>query len=109
MADHMVLDLANERATEALAEDVAACLKPGDTVALSGGLGAGKTTFARALIRAISGDLAIDVPSPTFTLVQTYPMPRLTVAHVDLYRLADEREIEETGVLDALADGAAVI
>jgi tRNA threonylcarbamoyl adenosine modification protein YjeE len=110
MADtFLTLALPDEAATIALAEDVGACLTPGDTVALSGGLGVGKTTFARALIRALAGDPVLEVPSPTFTLVQTYPLDRLTVAHIDLYRLSEAAEIDEIGLADALATGAALI
>jgi tRNA threonylcarbamoyl adenosine modification protein YjeE len=110
MADPILdIPLPDETATAALAEDVAACLARGDAVALSGDLGAGKTAFARALLRALAGDGALEVPSPTFTLVQTYATPRLTVAHFDLYRLAGEGEIAETGLEDALAEGAALI
>lgn len=100
--------LADEGATVALAEDVAAVLQPGDVVALSGGLGAGKTTFARALIRALANDTGLDVPSPTFTLVQTYE-GRLPVAHFDLYRLGSVDELDELGLDEALAGGAALI
>jgi N-acetylmuramate 1-kinase len=110
MADpFLVLDLPDEAATAALAEDVGACLATGDAVALSGGLGVGKTTFARALLRALAGEPSLEVPSPTFTLVQTYAFDRLTVAHVDLYRLSDPAEIEEIGLADALATGAVLI
>jgi hypothetical protein len=105
----LVLDLPDEAATEALARDIAANLRPGDTVALSGDLGAGKTTFARALIRALAADPLLEVPSPTFTLVQTYETAGMPVAHVDLYRIGDQREINETGLLDALTDGAVLI
>ena len=100
--------LANERATYRLAADVAAMLQPGDTITLSGDLGAGKTTFARALIRRLASDRALEVPSPTFTLIQTYELARLTVAHVDLYRLSDSSELNELG-LDDLPDRTVTI
>jgi N-acetylmuramate 1-kinase len=100
--------LANERATRQLAAEVAAMLKPGDLVTLSGDLGAGKTTFARALIRHLADDAALDVPSPTFTLVQTYVLPRATVVHGDLYRIGDAGELAELGI-DDLAESAIVL
>jgi tRNA threonylcarbamoyl adenosine modification protein YjeE len=103
------IDLPDEGATALLAEDVAACLMPGDVVALSGGLGAGKTTFARALIRALADDPALEVPSPTFTLVQTYATPHLTVSHFDLYRVTDPAELDEIGFADAAAEGAVLV
>ena len=103
------VDLPDEAATAALAEDVAACLAARDVVALSGGLGGGKTTFARALLRALADDPALEVPSPTFTLVQTYAMPRLTVAHFDLYRLTEPDDLNEIGFFDAAADGAVIV
>jgi tRNA threonylcarbamoyl adenosine modification protein YjeE len=106
---HFALDLADEAATAAFAEDVAAALAPGDVIGLSGGLGAGKTTFARALLRALAGDDALEVPSPTFTLVQTYALQRLAVAHFDLYRLSSADELDELGLTEALAEGAALI
>ena len=70
--------LPNEQATRRFAVDIAAALEPGDLVTLSGDLGAGKTTFARALIRYLAGDDTIEVPSPTFTLMQTYELPRFS-------------------------------
>jgi tRNA threonylcarbamoyl adenosine modification protein YjeE len=78
--------LANEQATERLVLDIAAALEPGDLITLSGDLGAGKTTFARAMIRTLAGDPNIPVPSPTFTLIQSYDLPRFPVVHADLYR-----------------------
>ncbi len=92
-----------------LAEDFAFALKPGDVLALNGDLGAGKTTFARALIRAISGQPDIEIPSPTFTLVQTYSACRFDVAHFDLYRLAAPEELHELGLDHALGKGVAII
>ncbi len=106
--DHITIDLPAETATVALAEDIAARLKPGDVVALWGDLGAGKTTLARALIRAVADAPDLEVPSPTFTLVQTYATPRLTVAHFDLYRLSGD-ELEEIGFADAAIDGAVLV
>ena len=108
-ASFLTLLLPDEAATAAFAEDVAAILGSGDVIALSGGLGAGKTTFARALIRALADDAALEVPSPTFTLVQTYAAGRLTVAHFDLYRLGSADELDEIGLADAVSEGAALI
>jgi tRNA threonylcarbamoyl adenosine modification protein YjeE len=109
MAEAVVtIDLPDEAATAMLAEDVASRLAPGDVIALHGGLGAGKTSFARALIRAIADDPALEVPSPTFTLVQTYP-GRVAVAHFDLYRLSDAGELDEIGFDDAIGEGAALV
>jgi tRNA threonylcarbamoyl adenosine modification protein YjeE len=93
-------------ATARLGAGIAGGLKPGDAVALWGDLGAGKTTLARAILKALG--VAGDVPSPTFTLVQMYETtPR--VAHFDLYRLKTAREMEELGFEDALADGAVLV
>ena len=92
--------LADEQATRRLMTDVAAQLMPGDLITLSGDLGAGKTTFARALIRHLAGDEGIEVPSPTFTLMQSYHLPGLTVVHADLYRLSSPAEIAELGLED---------
>ena len=103
------LPLPDEGATVALAEDVALCLAPGDAVALSGELGTGKTTFGRALIRAVADDPRLEVPSPTFTLVQTYTAGRLAIAHFDLYRLSGPEEIDEIGLDEALLTGVALL
>lgn len=100
---------ADEITLRRLAQLVALKIRAGDTVALHGDLGAGKTTFARALIRALLGNDAAEVPSPTFSLVQTYDAARLSVAHVDLYRLSQECEALELGIADFAERGAVVI
>jgi N-acetylmuramate 1-kinase len=100
--------LAHEDATRALAADLAAALEPGDLVTLSGDLGAGKTAFARALIRHLAGDERIEVPSPTFTLMQNYELPRFVLVHADLYRLNNPAELEELG-FDDIPDDAVVL
>lgn len=92
-----------------LAEHIAFALAVGDVLALEGDLGAGKTTFTRGLIRALSSGEVTEVPSPTFTLVQTYELPRFDVAHFDLYRLTNAEELLELGLDSALKRGAAVI
>jgi tRNA threonylcarbamoyl adenosine modification protein YjeE len=100
--------LADEAAAARLGEDLAMALRPGDVLALKGDLGAGKSTLARALIRALADDANLDVPSPTFTLVQSYDT-RVPVHHFDLYRLSSAGEIDELGFDDALAQGAALV
>ena len=92
--------LKDETATIALGAELAASLAPGDLVLLAGGLGAGKTSLARAMIRALMADAELDVPSPSFALVQPYEGNGLIVLHADLYRLADAREIDELGLFD---------
>ncbi|MGD9846392.1 MAG: tRNA (adenosine(37)-N6)-threonylcarbamoyltransferase complex ATPase subunit type 1 TsaE [Variibacter sp.] len=101
--------LPSERATRQLAADVAAILKPGDTVALGGDLGAGKTTFARALIRHMADDETIEVPSPTFTLVQHYDLLRARIAHIDLFRIGDPSEVGALGLADLDDDAILLI
>lgn len=100
--------LADERATGRLGQEVALALRPGDVVALEGQLGAGKTTLARGLIRTLAADAHLEVPSPTFTLVQLYA-GALPVAHFDLYRLSSPDELDELGLEEALAEGVAVV
>ena len=100
--------LDHESDTARLGAAIAAELKRREAVCLSGPLGAGKSTLARGLIQALAGD-AIEVPSPTFTLVQTYQTPRLALAHFDLYRLVKPEDVAELGLDEALDEGAAVI
>ena len=89
-----------------LASRLALFLKAGDVIALSGPLGAGKTTFARALVARLGGEG--EVPSPTFALMQRYETPRLTLTHCDFYRL-EPAELDELGLDDALSEGAVLI
>jgi len=104
----MELALPDEAATARLGRAVAAELRRGDAVCLRGPLGAGKSTLARAAVRALTSPDE-EVPSPTFTLVQTYAGPDFPVAHFDLYRLASAEDARELGIEDAVADGAALI
>jgi tRNA threonylcarbamoyl adenosine modification protein YjeE len=100
--------LPDEHATVRLAVDIATALQPGDLVTLSGDLGAGKTTFARALIRYLANDPTIEVPSPTFTLMQTYSLPQFPLVHADLFRLSGSAELAELG-FDDLPEGTVVL
>jgi tRNA threonylcarbamoyl adenosine modification protein YjeE len=92
------LALSNETATAHLMADLALLIGPGDVITLSGDLGAGKTAAARAMIRYLAGDDAVEVPSPTFTLAQTYDLPPYPLVHADLYRVNDPAELEEIGL-----------
>jgi len=94
--------------TAKLAADFASTLHAGDVVLLKGDLGTGKSTFARALIRALCGQ-DTEVPSPTFTLVQTYEAPAFTLWHFDLYRLQPIDPLHELGIEEALTTGVSLI
>ncbi len=93
----LTLELPDLAATRALAAKLAAMLRPGDAILLEGPLGAGKSELARALLRAAAGDPALEVPSPTFTLVQLYALPGGPAYHFDLYRLSGPEELGELG------------
>ncbi len=99
--------LADDKATQALGARLAPYLRARDIICLSGDLGAGKTTLSRGLICALCG--AQDVPSPTFTLLQTYDGPDFGVWHFDLYRIKAPEEIWELGVEDAFDEGVSLI
>jgi N-acetylmuramate 1-kinase len=100
--------LSNETATAHLMADLALLIGPGDVIALSGDLGAGKTAAARAMIRYLADDDALEVPSPTFTLAQVYDLPPFPLVHADLYRVNDASELEEIG-LAPLPEGTVVL
>jgi tRNA threonylcarbamoyl adenosine modification protein YjeE len=101
------IELPDLNATEHLAMDLAATVRPGDLITLSGDLGAGKTALVRAVLRYLSGDAQLDVPSPTFTMLQVYELPLFPVVHADLYRVATVAELSELGWEEA-AENAAV-
>ena len=94
--------------TGELAQAFGAILRPGDQILLEGPVGAGKTHFARCLIQSMLG-WAEDVPSPTFTLVQTYDTAGSAIWHADLYRLTSTHEIEELGLIDAFHDAICLV
>lgn len=98
--------LADLAAMSDLGARIAAQVRPGDVIALSGGLGTGKTTLARAILRALGHEG--EVPSPTFTILETYDDLTPPVAHADFYRLEDPSEAEQLG-LDDYRDGAVLI
>ncbi|MBB3235885.1 tRNA (adenosine(37)-N6)-threonylcarbamoyltransferase complex ATPase subunit type 1 TsaE [Phyllobacterium endophyticum] len=104
-----IIHLATPEDTVRLGQDLGLALRKGDLVLLSGDLGAGKSTLARGLIRTIADDRDYEVPSPTFTIVQSYPDLRLPISHVDLYRLSSADEVDELGLDEALMEGAVVV
>lgn len=108
MSEAKRYELADLAAMETFGGEIAARLREGDVVALEGGLGAGKTTLARAIIASLG--YAGEVPSPTFTIIETYDAPplRVAVVHADFYRLDHPHEVEEIG-LDDYREGAALI
>jgi len=97
MPETLHLFLPDLSATESLAARAAALARPGDALLLEGPLGAGKSAFCRAFLRAASGDPELEVPSPSFTLVQGYDLPQGPAHHFDLYRLSGPEELEELG------------
>jgi len=99
--------VADEAATGALARAIAALARPRDIITLTGTLGAGKTSFARAFISAQGG--GEEVPSPTFTLLQVYDTAEAAIYHFDLYRLESPEDAFEIGIEDAFADGISLI
>ena len=103
------LDAPDEATTLEIAAAQAAWLEPGDFVALTGDLGAGKTAFARGLIRAIAEAPELEAPSPTFTLMQVYDAQRGPIVHADFYRLRGPRELDNLGWDEAVADAIAVV
>lgn len=103
----ITIELSDEAATAALAARLAAVARAGDVIALEGELGAGKTTFARAFIRARGG--IGEVPSPTFTLVQTYDLGGAPIWHFDGYRLRDPDEAWELGIEEAFSEGISLV
>ena len=108
---HSTLTLADPAATDRLARAIAPHLGAGDFVGLTGGLGAGKSLFARALIGARLAALgrAEDVPSPSYTLVQTYDLGAVELWHADLYRLGGAGEIAELGLEEAFATAICLV
>lgn len=100
--------LPTEADTAAFASAIGSILEPGDVLLLEGEIGAGKSAFARALIRSLAG-ADIEVPSPTFTLVQTYDLPAFQIWHCDLYRLSHPDEVFELGLDSAFEDAVCLI
>lgn len=100
MTDQIRLQIKTENGTAQLAEAFSQLVEQGDIILLSGDLGAGKSFFARQLLRILANDNDMDVPSPTFSLVQPYQLQKMNCLHADLYRLSDESEAEELGLFD---------
>ena len=105
----MIFNTHSEPETIIVAQEFAATLRPHDIVLLNGDLGLGKSVFSRGIIRALMNNKNIDVPSPTFTLVQTYDTPQGDLYHFDLYRLKTPEELYEIGWEDALHSGIILV
>ncbi len=103
------VEVKDEAATAALAQDLASLLESGDTVTLAGDLGAGKTTFARALIRKLMDDPEVEAPSPTFTLMQIYESDKLRIVHADFYRIDSSSELSGLGWEEAVEDAIVLV
>jgi tRNA threonylcarbamoyladenosine biosynthesis protein TsaE len=101
----LMLSLSDKQTTRALGRRLAGLIRPGDVIALRGVLGSGKTELARALLRARAG-ADIEVPSPSYTLVQDYRFPKLLIRHIDLYRIEHPAELLELGLEAPAADEA---
>lgn len=101
--------LHSEKETQSLASSLANQSRIGDVIYLKGTLGMGKSTFARAFIRHLASNPRLEVPSPTFTLLQSYTDLSLPVWHFDLYRLESPEEIEELGLDEALSTAVSLI
>ena len=99
----------SEESTARIAQELSSEIKANDILCLNGTLGMGKSVFARALIRALCANPSLEVPSPTFTLVQTYETGQIPIWHFDLYRLEDPEEIYEIGWEEALDGGILII
>lgn len=108
MSDIYSVEVTDEAGTASMAQKLAPFLEKGDVLFLEGTLGAGKTAFARSLIRSLCGQ-DIDVPSPTFNLLLTYPAPAAEIYHYDFYRLEDPEEVWELDLEDALDDGISLM
>lgn len=112
MPSELIIPLPDAAATEALGARLAASLGPGDLIALHGQLGAGKTTLARGVIRALAGP-ETETPSPTYTLVQSYDAAGrqggLEIVHADLYRLEREDDVLELGLEDAFLSAVVLV
>ncbi len=111
----LTVGLADEEATVASGEAIGQAIgtsnaaRAGLVIYLQGDLGAGKTTLARGLLRSLAGDPQMDVPSPTFTLVEVYEFPTIAVWHFDLYRLKQAEDVWELGLEQALGEAVSLI